>query len=127
MFINTLKTGLLFFVLTALVLGGGYAIAGERGLAVALVMAGVMNVVGYFFSDKIALASMGAREVGPEHELHRITAALAQRAGLPMPRVYVAPTDAPNAFATGRNPKNAAVCATEGLLSILDRNEIAGV
>jgi heat shock protein HtpX len=127
MFINALKTGMLFFVLTAIVLGGGYLIAGERGLMVALVMAGVMNVVGYFFSDKIALASMGAQEVGPEHELYRITAELAQRANLPMPRVYVAPTDAPNAFATGRNPRNAAVCATEGLLSILDRDEIAGV
>ncbi len=127
MFINTLKTGFLFFVLTGLVLAGGYAIGGQQGLVYALIMAGVMNFVGYFFSDKIALMSMGAQEVGPEHPLHRLVARLAQRAGLPMPRVYIAPHEAPNAFATGRNPRNAAVCATEGLLRILDENEVAGV
>jgi heat shock protein HtpX len=90
-------------------------------------MAGVMNVVGYFFSAKIAIASMQAQEVGPEHELYQITERLAQRAGMPMPKVYVSPHAAPNAFATGRNPSNAAVCATAGLLKVLDRNEIAGV
>ena len=127
MLINIFKTGMLFFILTGLVLGGGYMIAGERGLWYALIMAGVMNFVGFFFSDKIALMSMHARQVGPEHELYRIVQALAQRANLPMPRVYVSPTAAPNAFATGRGPKNAAVCATAGLLQILDRNEVAGV
>ncbi|MFI5379270.1 MAG: zinc metalloprotease HtpX [Tepidisphaerales bacterium] len=127
MFINTLKTGFLFFVLTALVLAGGYAIGGERGLVFALVMAGVMNFVGYFFSAQIALMTMGAQEVGPEHPLYAIVGKLAQRANLPMPRVYISPHDAPNAFATGRNPRNAAVCATEGLLRLLDANEISGV
>jgi heat shock protein HtpX len=94
---------------------------------VAFVMAAVMNFVTFFFSDKIALASMGAHEVGPGHRLYHITESLAQRANLPMPRVYVSPQAAPNAFATGRNPKNAAVCATEGLLEILDDHEVAGV
>ncbi len=127
MLVNILKTGILFAVLTAFVLGGGYLIGGDQGLKWALGIAAVMNFVGYFFSDKIALMSMHAQEVGPEHELHRIVQALAQRAGLPMPRVYVSPTSAPNAFATGRNPRNAAVCATQGLLQILDRDEVAGV
>jgi heat shock protein HtpX len=86
-----------------------------------------MNVISYFFSDKIALMATGAREVGPGHELYEITADLARRANLPMPRVYVSPEQAPNAFATGRNPHHAAVCATEGLLQVLDRNEVAGV
>jgi len=124
---NVLKTGMLFFILTALVLGGGYLIAGDRGLVPALIVAAVMNLIGYFFSDKIALASMGAEEVGPDHELYRIVEDLARRAKLPMPRVYVSPTAAPNAFATGRSPDHAAVCATEGLLQVLDEPEIAGV
>jgi heat shock protein HtpX len=94
---------------------------------IALGVAAVMNVGSYFFSDKIALAATGAREVGPEHELYRITARLAQRAGLPMPRVYVSPDPSPNAFATGRGPRHAAVCATEGLLHVLDRDEVAAV
>lgn len=127
MIINTLKTGLLFAALTSLMLGGGYLIAGQQGLIYALVIAAVTNFVGYFFSDKIALATMRAQEVGPEHELFQIVAELAQRANLPMPRVYVSPVEAPNAFATGRGPDHAAVCATEGLLQLLDRNEIAGV
>jgi heat shock protein HtpX len=127
MLLNILKTGFLFFLLTALVLGGGYLVAGPNGLVVALVLAGFMNFVVWFFSDKIALGSMGAVEVGAEHPLHRITARLAERAGLPMPRVYIAPLAAPNAFATGRNPQNAAVCVTEGLLRILDERELAGV
>jgi heat shock protein HtpX len=86
-----------------------------------------MNFVGFFFSDKIALMSMRAQEVGPDHELYQIVARLAQRADLPMPRVYISPEQAPNAFATGRNPRNAAVCATAGLLQVLDRDEVAGV
>jgi heat shock protein HtpX len=90
-------------------------------------MAGVMNLVGYFFSDKIALATMSAEEVGPDHELYQIVHHLAERAQIPMPRVYVSPHAAPNAFATGRGPNHAAVCATAGLLQMLSRNEVAGV
>jgi heat shock protein HtpX len=124
---NNFKTVLFLGALTGLILFAGQLIGGRTGIIVALGIAAVTNFVSFFFSDKIALLSMGAREVGPDHELYQITAQLAERANLPMPRVYVAPTDAPNAFATGRNPKNAAVCATEGLLRVLDRNEVAGV
>lgn len=127
MFVNTLKTGLLFFVLTGLILGCGALVGGQQGLLIALVLAGVSNLVAYFFSDKIALASMRAYEVGPEHPLYRVVQRLAERASLPMPRVYVSPAQAPNAFATGRNPDHAAVCATEGLLQLLSERELAGV
>src|SRR3954447_15405986 len=124
---NNFKTVLFLGALTGLILFAGHLIGGRAGVIVALGIAAVTNFVSFFFSDKIALMSMGAREVGPDHELYQITARLAERANLPMPRVYVAPTDAPNAFATGRNPRNAAVCATEGLLRVLNRNEVAGV
>jgi heat shock protein HtpX len=126
-FYNNVKTVLLLGLLTGVILAGGAIIGGQQGILVALVIAGVMNFAGYFFSDQIALASAGAREVGPDHPLYKIVARLAQRAGLPMPRVYVSPQQAPNAFATGRNPNHAAVCATQGLLDMLDENEIAGV
>ncbi len=124
---NHVKTAILLGLLTGLILLAGQAVGGQRGLVIALVFAAVGNVGAYFFSDKIALASMSAREVGPEHPLHQLVAELVQRANLPMPRVYVSPQMAPNAFATGRNPRNAAVCATEGLLQMLDRDEVAGV
>ena len=127
MFLNTFKTGLLFFALTGLVLFAGWAIGGSSGIVIGLIVAAVMNLVGYFFSDKIALATMGARQVGPEHPLHQLVYALAIRANLPMPRVYVSPHDAPNAFAAGRSPKHAAVCATEGLLQLLNQDEVAAV
>lgn len=127
-FYNNMKTAMLMGVMTALIMGAGYLVTGSpRGVFPALIIAAVMNFVAFFFSDKIAIMSMRAQEVGPEHDLYQIVAPLAQRAGLPMPRVYVSPAAAPNAFATGRNPGNAAVCATEGLLRMLDRNEIAGV
>lgn len=124
---NNMKTALFLGTLTGLILLAGHLIGGRTGVMWAVGIAGVTNFVAFFFSHKIALMSMGAYEVGPDHELYQITANLAQRAGLPMPKVYVAPTAAPNAFATGRSPKSAAVCATEGLLQILDRNEVAGV
>jgi heat shock protein HtpX len=126
-FYNNVKTALLLGSLTALILWIGSLLGGPQGVVIALIFAAIMNFVGYFFSDKIALASMHAQEVGPEHELYRIVEPMVQRAGMPMPRVYVSPQMAPNAFATGRNPSNAAVCATQGLLEMLDRNEIAGV
>ena len=100
---------------------------GQGGIVVALVFATITNFVGYFFSDRIALMSMGAQQVGPESPLYQIVARLAARADLPMPRVYVSPQAAPNAFATGRNPRNAAVCATRGLLEMLTPEEVAGV
>src|SRR4051794_18525943 len=125
-FYNNMKTFVLLSLLSVLILWIG-SFWGSQGVVVALMFAVVTNFVGYFFSDKIALMSMGAQEVGPEHPLHQIVAPLAQRAGLPMPRVYVSPQAAPNAFATGRNPRNAAVCATQGLLDMLDRNEVTAV
>jgi len=125
--IGYLKTGVLLGLLTGLVLAAGYLIGGAGAIPLAIVFAGVMNVGALFFSHKLALASVGAREVGPEHELYQMTARLADRAGLPMPRVYVSPQPAPNAFATGRSPKHAVVCATEGLLRTLDRREVEAV
>ena len=124
---NNVKTVMLLSVLTMLVLVGGYAIGGQTGVVLALVFAAVMNFASFFFSDKIALATMRAYEVGPDHSLYKIVEPLAQRAGLPMPRVYVSPQMAPNAFATGRGPNHSAVCATEGLLQTLSRQEVAGV
>jgi heat shock protein HtpX len=125
-FYNNVKTAILLGLLTAIILFAG-SFFGRQGVMIAFVMAAVMNFVGYFFSDKIALATMHAQEVGPDHPLHAIVSELVQRAGLPMPRVYVSPAQAPNAFATGRGPNHAAVCATEGLLQVLNRDEIAGV
>ena len=87
----------------------------------------VMNFGSYWFSDKIVLSMYGAKEVGPGHRLYDIVASLAQRGGLPMPKVYIIPQPSPNAFATGRNPEHAAVAATEGILRILDDEELAGV
>ena len=124
---NNVKTVMLLSGLTMLVLVGGYALGGQTGVVIALVIAAVMNFASFFFSDKIALASMQAYEVGPDHELYRIVQPMAQRAGLPMPRVYISPQQAPNAFATGRGPNHSAVCATEGLLHALSRQEVAGV
>jgi len=126
-FYNNVKTALLLGLLTAIILLCGDAIGGPRGLIAALGIAAAMNLTAFFFSDKIAIASMSAEEVGPEHDLYQIVQDLAQRANLPMPRVYVSPKQAPNAFATGRSPSHAAVCATQGLLDMLDRREIAGV
>lgn len=126
-FFNNIKTVMLLSVLTGFILFIGYLLGGQGGVIIALVMAGFMNVIGYFFSDKIAIASMHAQQVGPEHPLYQIVEKLVQRTNMPMPKVYVAPHQAPNAFATGRNPRNAAVCATEGLMQMLDRNEVAGV
>lgn len=124
---NNVKTVMLLAILSGLILTAGYAIGGQHGVIIALVFTGVMNFGSYFFSDKLALATMQAQEVGPDHVLYQIVEPLANRAGLPMPRVYVSPQMAPNAFATGRNPNHAAVCATAGLLQSLSRQEIAGV
>jgi heat shock protein HtpX len=124
---NTLKTTLLLTALSCLLLVLGDALGGRSGLMMAFVIAAVMNLGSYWFSDKIVLAMYKAQPVGPEHPLHRIVARLVQRANLPMPKVYVIPDPSPNAFATGRNPSHAAVAATEGILRLLDEREIEGV
>jgi heat shock protein HtpX len=124
---STLKTGLLLGALTALMILLGGAIGGQGGVMIAFVLAVLMNVFSYWFSDKLVLRMYRAQEVGPEHPLTRVVARLAQKAGLPMPRVYVIPQASPNAFATGRDPHHAAVAATEGILQLLPENELEGV
>src|SRR5512140_1403699 len=124
---NAAKTALLLGALSGLLLFLGDVLGGAQGLVIGFGFAVVTNVVSYWFADKIALARTGAQEVGPGHRLYGIVAQLAQRAGLPMPRVYVIPNQSPNAFATGRNPHHAAVAATEGILQILNDDELSGV
>jgi heat shock protein HtpX len=123
------KTTLLMAILTALFIWIGHLIGGKQGALVALIFAGLMNFMAYWFSDKIVLMMYGAKEI-KENELpglFRIVRELCQRANLPMPRLYLIDTDSPNAFATGRNPKNAAVAVTKGLLKLLDEAELKGV
>jgi len=122
-----LKTALLLGGLTGVLMLIGGAFGGQSGMLFALVIAAVMNIGSYWFSDKIVLRMYGASEVGQDHPLYRITARLAQKANLPMPRVYVIPQMSPNAFATGRSPEHAAVAATEGILQLLPENELEGV
>src|SRR5262245_54220851 len=117
-----LKTAALLGGLSALFLFIGGSFGGEQGMLIAFGLALMMNVGSYWFSGKIVLRMYKAREVGADHPLHRVTARLAQKAGLPMPRVYVIPDASPNAFATGRNPQHAAVAATEGLLRALSES-----
>lgn len=126
---NNAKTFMLLAAMTALVVGAGYLIGGRNGIVIAFGLALVMNFVSYWFSDKIALSMSGAREVGPNDspEYYAMVQRLAERANLPMPKVYIIPEMAPNAFATGRDPKHAAVAATEGILQILSREELEGV
>jgi heat shock protein HtpX len=124
---STLKTAILLAFLSGLLIVLGGAFGGRLGLIGAFFFAVVMNVGSYWFSDKIVLRMYRAQEVGPDHPLHRMTARLAQKAGLPMPKVYVIPDMSPNAFATGRNPQHAAVAATEGILRILPEPELEGV
>jgi heat shock protein HtpX len=125
---NNVKTAMLMAALMAIFIAIG-SIWGQNGMIMAFIFGGAMNIVAYFFSDKIALATMGAKEVSPNDapELYEIVRELAVKANLPMPKVYIAPTDVPNAFATGRNPSHAVVCLTSGIMRILDRNEIAAV
>jgi heat shock protein HtpX len=129
MFWNRTKTLILLSTLTALFLWIGHALGGQGGLVLALVLAGVMNLGAYWFSDRIVLRMHGAREVTVSEapELHWAVQRLASRAGLPMPRVYVMPDESPNAFATGRDPAHSAVAVTEGLLAVLRRDELEGV
>lgn len=126
---NRIKTLILLAALTALFLWAGQAFGGRLGLAVAVVAACAMNFGAYWFSDRLVLRMHGAREVGEGEvpELRRVVADLALRAGLPMPRLYIIPGEAPNAFATGRSPEKGVVAVTEGLLRLLDRRELRGV
>jgi len=127
--INRLKTTLLLSLLTVLMVLMGSAIGGQGGMLVAFLMALAMNVFSYWFSDRIVLKMYGAQEIG-EHDhpdFYGMVRRLATQAGLPMPRVYIIPSDSPNAFATGRNPKHAAVAATAGILRILSTDELEGV
>jgi heat shock protein HtpX len=124
---NTAKTALLLGILSALLLVVGQAVGGEQGLIIAFAFAAALNFGSYWFSDKLVLRMYRAQPVGPEHPLSRIVANLTQKAGLPMPKVYIIPTDALNAFATGRNPEHAAVAATQGILAALSEEELAGV
>ena len=126
---NYVKTALLLAALTGFVLVAGYLLGGQTGLVIALVAALGMNLFAYWNSDQMVLRMANAQEVGPENapELFNIVHELVQRAGLPMPRVYLIDEDQPNAFATGRDPEHAAVAATTGLLRYLSREEVAGV
>lgn len=126
---NTLKTLFLLVLLSAIFLVLGYAIGGQVGLIVAFVFALGMNFFSYWFSDKLALRMSGAREVSADQEphLHRIVDEVSVMAGMPKPRVYIMQNDAPNAFATGRNAKHAAVAATSGIMRILDDRELTAV
>lgn len=126
---NSFKTALLLGLLTGIILGVGQLFGGSQGLVIAFVFAVLINFGSYWFSDKIVLAMYQAREVGLDEapELYRIVQGLTMRAQLPMPRLYVIPSESPNAFATGRDPQHAAVAVTEGILRIMNREELEGV
>jgi heat shock protein HtpX len=124
---NSLKTVLLLGLLSGILLVIGEALGGVNGLVMAFGIAVVMNFISYWFSDKIVLKMYRAQEVGPEHKLSVLTRRLATQAHLPMPKVYVIPDASPNAFATGRNPGHAAVAATEGIMRLLNDQELEGV
>jgi heat shock protein HtpX len=126
---NGLKTAALLGLLTAIILALGYWLGGSAGLVLAVVLSLALNAGSYFFSDKIALRAMRAQPVSEAEfpALYQIVRELATDAGQPMPRLYVSPSMQPNAFATGRNPQNAAVAVTVGITRILDRRELRGV
>jgi heat shock protein HtpX len=124
---NSLKTVLLLGLLSGILLVIGEALGGANGLVMAFGIAVVMNFISYWFSDKIVLKMYRAQEVGSEHKLSILTRRLATQAHLPMPKVYVIPDASPNAFATGRNPSHAAVAATEGIMRLLNDQELEGV
>jgi heat shock protein HtpX len=128
-YFNGLKTAALLGLLTGLILAVGWFFGGSTGLVIALVISLVMNGVSYFFSDKLALRSMGARPVSEAEfpALYQMVRELSQAAGQPMPRLYVSPTAQPNAFATGRNPRHAAVAVTEGIVQMLTPRELRAV
>jgi heat shock protein HtpX len=131
---NAVKTALLLGAMSALFLFLGESLGGAQGLLLGFLFAAGTNLFSYWFSDKLVLSMYGARQIGPDSRgagaadrLYRIVEGLAQRAGLPMPKVYIIPQPSPNAFATGRNPQHAAVAATEGILQMLSDAELEGV
>ena len=126
---EVIKTVVLLTLMTLLFVFVGGIVGGTQGMLIALVMAGVMNFISYFYSDSIVLRHYQAVEVGPREAqgLYGIVERLSQKANLPMPKVYIIPEQTPNAFATGRNPSNAAVAVTEGLLQLLDEEEVEAV
>lgn len=127
--LNHAKTAMLLGALMGLCMAVGYWVGGPQGLLFGLLFGGVGNLIAFFFSDRIALAAMGAREVPPDELpwLHEMVERLALRAGLPKPRLYVCPQAAPNAFATGRSPRHSAVAVTAGMLRSFPAHEIEGV
>jgi heat shock protein HtpX len=126
---NTFKTAFLLTALTLLLMAIGSAFGGERGMIMALGIAAVTNFIAYFFSDKIALATYRAQPVTREElpRAYEVVERLTQKIGIPMPKLYVIPTDSPNAFATGRNPQHASVAMTQGILNLLNDEELEGV
>ncbi len=126
---NQIRTAVLLTLMTAFLLIVGQLIGGRQGMLIALILAAGMNFFSYWYSDKIVLRMYNAQEVsaGSAPEIYGIVSELVQRAGLPMPKVYLIPGESPNAFATGRNPEHAVVAVTEGLLRLMDREEITGV
>src|SRR5579863_4916866 len=126
---NTFKTAFFLTLLTLLLMFVGRVFGGQNGMILALVFAAVLNFVSYFYSDKIALAMYRAKPV-PREELPRVyqvVERLTQKIGIPMPKIYVIPSDSPNAFATGRNPNHASVAVTQGILGLLNDEELEGV
>ena len=126
---NNLKTFLLLTLLTLLAIGVGDYFGGQNGMILGFLFAGITNFVAYFFSDKIALAMYRAQPVTREQlpRIYSVVERLTQKANLPMPKLYVIPTDSPNAFATGRNPRHASVAVTQGILGLLTDDELEGV
>src|SRR6184192_4747787 len=126
---NTFKTAFLLTALTLLLMAVGRAFGGQNGMLLALAIAAVTNFVAYFFSDKIALATYRAQPVSREDlpRVYDVVERITQRVGLPMPKIYVIPTESPNAFATGRNPRHASVAVTQGILNLLNDEELEGV
>ena len=126
---NQFRTAILLAVMTAFIMIVGQLLGGRQGMFIALIFAGGMNFFSYWYSDKLVLKMYRAQPItaGEAPELYQTVQILTRRAGLPMPKVYIIPQDQPNAFATGRNPENAAVAVTRGLMNLMDRDEIEGV
>src|SRR4051812_8891579 len=126
---NTFKTAFLLTALTLLLMFVGRVFGGQNGMLIALIFAAVLNFVSYFYSDKIALAMYRAKPVTREElpRVYQVVERLTHKIGIPMPKIFVIPTDSPNAFATGRNPNHASVAVTQGIMALLNDEELEGV